>query len=73
MPWNHQYIFMKFRGTERKRKKMKKEKNEMDSDAKSIAMLIHASYQHVKTAEIFQKLFSKVIFYGWINLYALFK
>jgi len=55
---------MKFRGTERRRKKMKKEKNEMDSDAKSIAMLIHASYQHVKTAEIFQKLFSKVIFYG---------
>jgi hypothetical protein len=52
---------------------MKKEKNEMDSDAKSIAMLIHASYQHVKTAEIFQKLFSKVIFYGRINLYALFK
>jgi hypothetical protein len=46
------------------RYRKKKEKNEMDSDAKSIAMLIHASYQHVKTAEIFQKLFSKVIFYG---------
>jgi hypothetical protein len=55
------------------RYRKKKEKNEMDSDAKSIAILIHASYQHVKSAEIFQKLFLKVIFCGRINLYQLSK
>jgi len=55
------------------RYRKKKEKNEMDSDVKSIAMLIHALYQHVNSVKIFQKLFSKVIFCDRINLYALSK
>jgi hypothetical protein len=46
------------------RYRKKKEKNEMDSDAKSIAILIHASYQHVKSAKERWDL-SKAFFKGY--------